>query len=114
MVRYFEVMTFPDQSGDLPSLRVAVVLLASLLLSLLCFRQAVERTPISRDTVGFKFSKTLELPHKKAAAQTIAVVGVQPPTVGRDLTESVRQDGVNAVVHALARRPASSRAPPLA
>jgi hypothetical protein len=107
-------MIFRDRSGDRPSLRVAVVLLASLFFTLLCFRQAVERTPISKDTVGFKFSKTLELPHKKAAAQPIAIVGVQPPTVGRDLTESVLQDGVNAVIHTIARRPASSRAPPLA
>src|SRR5579863_8444015 len=106
-------MTFRDRSGERPSLHVAVVLLASLLFSLLCFRQAVERTPISKDTVGFKFSKTLELPHKKAAAQPIAVAGVQPPTVGRDLTESVLQGGVHAVVHALAPRLASSRAPPL-
>jgi hypothetical protein len=94
---------------------VSQLVIALLALVMLCagsLRHAVERTPINKETVGFKFSKTLELPHKKAASATVAAVNVEPAALDASTSEyAVPLDRV-LLVQDSARRPTASRAPP--
>jgi hypothetical protein len=88
----------------------------SLIGVLLCvpsLKRAVERTPIDRDTRGFKFSKTLELSDKKA--RSILVVATRTELAAHDtnICECPLPLDASHVACDLAVRPAPSRAPPL-
>jgi hypothetical protein len=89
----------------------------SLVCVLLCvpsLKRAVERTPINRDTPGFKFSKTLELSHKKARSTLVVATRTDPVALDVNICEYPLPLHACHIVHDLVVRPTPSRAPPLA
>ena len=101
----------------LASSRTSRAIVGALALVLLCavsLRQAIQRTPINKDTVGFRFSKTLELPHKKAASVAFAVaVSREPVLLHAIAAQYLLPPVIIRLPHDIAVRPASPRAPPL-
>ncbi len=89
-----------------------IALLAMVMLCAGSLRHAVERTPINKETVGFKFSKTLELPHKKAASATVAAICVEPAALDTGISEYAAPRNSVLAVQDPARRPTAARAPP--
>jgi hypothetical protein len=82
---------------------------------LLCvpsLNRAVEHSPINRDTSGFKFSKTLELPHKKAGSQLVVAIRTEPLTLDAGLAEWPLPVDVSSTPDRLVGHARSSRAPP--
>jgi hypothetical protein len=106
-------MSFRSASVGKRSSRVVVALLALMMLCAGSLRHAVERTPINKETAGFKFSKTLELPHKKAPSASIAVVRTAPPVLDVGAFESVLPLDLIPDAQDPGRRATASRAPPL-
>ena len=87
-----------------------------LVCALLCvpsLKRAVERTPINKDTPGFKFSKTLELSHKKARSTLVVATRTEPVALDVNLCEYPLPLHASHIVHDLVVRPTPSRAPPL-
>jgi hypothetical protein len=90
-------------------------LACSLVCVLLCvpsLTRAVDRTPINKENTGFKFSKTLELPHKKAGSVPAATIRTEPVVLDARISEFAAPVDIVTVCLVGARRPASSRAPP--
>jgi hypothetical protein len=84
-----------------------------LLLSAVAAKRAVERTPIEKETAGFKFSKILELPHKRNAGSTVvAVIRTELVTLDAEMIEYPVPPDVPPVSHETVRQLTSSRAPP--
>src|SRR5579862_5437557 len=90
----------------------------TLIFVLLCVpavTRAVQVTPISKETNGFKFSKTVALPLQKAgAARRVMAVRAEPATLDVDFRESFLPLDLFAVSHEVTVRATSPRAPPTA
>src|SRR5580693_3928775 len=105
-------MPFPRWLGR-STFRFLIASLAAVLVCVPALKRAAERTPIHKDTPGFKFSKTLELPHKKAGSTVTASIRTEGPIVGAGAAECAVPLQVLLVPHGGAPRPTPSRAPPL-
>lgn len=92
--------------------RIFMVAFVFALLCLPAIKRAVEHTPIDRDTAAFKFSKTLELPHKKVCGTPIAIVVTAPPVSFSELRDARPVQPETDVLRERAGAPAPSRAPP--
>jgi hypothetical protein len=93
--------------------RAFIFWLVCVLLCVPSLKRAVERTPINKDTPGFKFSKTLELSHKKAGAVLVVATRTDPVALDTNICERPLPIHASHVAHDLAVRQTPSRAPPL-
>ena len=96
-------------------LRSLAFWLAAVLLCVPSLKQAVERTPIDKDTVGFKFSKTLELPQKKAGSLLIVAIRTERVALDAGFHDyPLPPIRTLDIPHDLASAPTPSREPPRA
>lgn len=94
--------------------RALIFSLACVLLSAFSLKRAVERTPIDKETAGFKFSKTLELPHKKVGLIPVAAIRTERVTLDAEISECSLPLRVVHLCHGIDGRQTSPRAPPVA
>jgi hypothetical protein len=92
----------------------AAILLACVFFVVPGLRRAVDDTPISKETTGFKFSKNLELPHKKLSTVAASAPCPEPIVLDPNLPEYRFPLDVIDIGRDAAGRPSPSRAPPLA
>ena len=92
--------------------RVLVLGLACVILCAFSLKRALERTPINQETAGFKFSKTLDLPNKKADSIPVAAVLTDPATPDAAISECVLPSCATDLYHDIVARSAYPRGPP--
>jgi hypothetical protein len=85
-----------------------------LVLCAFSLKRALERTPINQETAGFKFSKTLDLPNKKADSIPVAAVRTDPATPHAVLSEGVLPSTATDLYHDIVARSTCPRGPPFA